>query len=378
MNDFILGKVTQRGLALFCLLLLLLFVGGCGSSEDNPSIDTKPGPDVDFSGDWNMHEELEGCGSTETLERDYPIVIKQDGNSATLEVTKQNYIDCTISDDQLQCGGDLSLVNGGRIDFSTYNLWYKGDDLAGEGSWTFYDTDNKSCTGTSTFSATSGAAPNPDITDFNGEWDIYEEQEEGAFRYTQYRYTVRIEQTGTQATLSKGNEQMTCNVVAENLVCNGAFSFPIANGTYTYDSYTLRYDSNNGLTGEADWTYTDQGNDFPGRSNLTTTRPEVGSIFISNNMDFPFRLVNISPCDSDSWGINQISDPLEIGYGHPFRDLQPGCYDIRVCEDVDAERCEQRPRNHVNVGETLSLAFDSSSSLRLDQIKLNTIQHLDR
>jgi len=367
MNAIVLGKVTQKGLILFCLFFLLLLIGGCGSSGgDNPSKNTNPGPDVDFSGDWNMHEELNGCNDSIVV--DYPVKITQNGNSAQLELSEQNFIDCTIADNQLQCGGDFSLTNGGRIDYSEYTLWYKGDNLEGEGTWKLYDENDRYCSGTSVFSATPGTSDNGETPDFNGDWEIFEEQD-GDGQYFQYRYTITIEQNGTQATLSKGNDYLTCNVFGEDLVCPGRFFYEEDESSCSFDPYRLRHDGNNGLTGVASWTITYQGRDYNGRSQLTTTQPEEGSIQISNHTDATFPLVNFRPCDSSDWGENRFSsdqtmEPNDTWY---WSGIQQGCYDIRVCEEIDGSGCITGEDFTVNGGETSRISIDPNSSLRLNQ-----------
>jgi hypothetical protein len=322
---------------------------------------------VDFSGGWYMHEELDGCN--ETFERDYSIEIKQNGKSATLEVGNQNYIDCTVADGRLQCEGDLRLENGGYFDYSAYTLWYEGDDLEGDGRWTLYDTENNSCSGTSSFSAASEPTPGPSVIDFSGEWGIFEEHQGGYLAYRQFNYTINIDQTETRATLSRGNEHLSCNVVGEELVCEGTFTFQSGiEAGCVFDSYRLRYDGSDRLIGEASWSYSYQGNQYYGRSNLTTTRPEVGSVRISNSMDYTFPLVNFRACGSYDWGENLASSPIEPMTARIFSHIQPGCYDIRVCDDVDVvdgTRCFGGEDFTVIGGETLMLPV-SPNSLRLN------------
>jgi hypothetical protein len=350
----------------------MLVIGGCGSSGGDDPINCPGDPgcpkpsNVNFNGNWDIHEDLEGCN--DTLEKDYPIVIKQNENNATLEVAEQNYIDCTVVDDKLQCEGDLRLENDGYLDYSEYTLWYNGDDLEGEGSWTLYDAHNNSCSGTSLFSATSGSPPDDDIPDFSGEWEIYEEQE-GDNHYTQYRYTVTIDQNGTQATIYKDNEHMTCNVVGEELNCEGGFFYEEDSNNCTFDSYTLRHDGNNGLTGEASWSCSFYGNYYTGRSNLTTTRPEEGSIRIRNQSDQTLPLVVFRLCGSDKWSENQTSNPIGPMVIWTLYSVQPGCYDVIACEDVEVTRntrCASWEDVTVNGGETSRLGI-RPNSLRLNQ-----------
>ena len=377
MKCFFFNKITQKHVSLCFLFLLLLLIGGCGSSGgDDPMVCPgdpgcpNPDPDVSMQGKW--------IGSTDTQmfneELQTTFDLTQDGSNigGTLQLTNSSgtvetdNVNGSVSNSTITISAIFSSQGDGTIEFG-YKGTVEGDTYSGDVK--IYENGTDTNRG-GTFSLTKNG-PTPDSgPNFEGTYTMYEEQDEGIYDYTQYSYEVRIEQTGTQATLSKGNEHMTCNVVGEDLVCDGTFSYEEIVGGYlncTYDSYTLRHDGNNGLTGEASWLATYQGNSEYGRSNLTTTRPEEGSIRIFNRRNSTFRLMSLRPCGSSNWGENILSSDrtIEPGQIWTFLGIQQGCYDVIICENVDGTECVGREDNPVNGGETL-WRYISPNSLRLN------------
>jgi hypothetical protein len=377
MNDTFLGKVTQKGLVLFCLFLLLLLIGGCGSSKGDdpmacpgdPGCPDNPGPNVNMEGTWQgstiaMDEELQTKLTLTQNDNNIEGILQltfEDGKS-----TETEDVTGSISNSTVTISAVFPLQDGGQIEFG-YEGTVSGDTYSGDVKL-FKNGTNTNQGGP--FSLTkNGTTSESDPSNFNGEWEIFEEQE-SENHYVQYRYTVSIEQTGAQAILSKGNDHMTCDVVGEELVCEGRFFYEEDSNNCIFDSYTLRHDGNNGLTGEASWTITYQGNNNYGQSNLTTIRPEVGSIHIYNYSDTTFPLVLIRPCDSDNWGENQNSNPLGPGIIWMLSSVPQDCYDIRMYEDTDLTEDTGYvywDEITVNGGETSRLLWDPSRSLRLNQ-----------
>ena len=367
MNAIVLGKVTQKGLVLFCLFLLLLLIGGCGSSGgDDPSVDIKnPGSDVDMAGTWQ--------GNTGELQTTFSLTQDDNNIGGTLQLTntdgdpiKTEDVSGTVKNSTVTISAIFPLKEGGQVEFA-YEGTVSGDTYSGKvkiyenGSSTYKN---------GTFSLTKGPAPGP-VGDFDGTYTIFEEQD-GDGHYGQYHYTVTIKQNGTQATLSKGNDHMTCNVVEEDLVCQGRFFYEEDELSCSFDSYRLRHDSNNGLTGEASWAITYQGNDYYGRSQLTTTQPEEGSIIIYHHGDSTYSLCNIRQCGSSNWGENRLpsDQTMEPGDTWFMRHIQQGCYDIRVCEETGGSECAIGEDINVTGGETYRLEI-TPRSFRLNPKSIN-------
>ena len=377
MNAILWGKIAQKGRLLFCLILLLFFASGCGSSSgDDPKSCPgdpgcpDPGSNVNMEGTWQ--------GSTNALDEELQttFTLNQNGNDVggTLQLTgadgnpiEDNDVNGQVSDSKVTISAFFGLKEGGQVEFS-YEGTVSGDIYNGNVKLFRNGTDTNQ---DGTFSLTKGSPTDNDIPNFNGDWEIFEEQD-GDGHYFQYHYTVTIEQNGTRATLSKGNDHMTCNVVEEDLVCQGRFFYEEDELSSSFDSYRLRHDSNNGLTGEASWAITYQGNDYYGRSQLTTTQPVEGSIIIYHNGDSTFSLLNMRQCGSNDWGDNRLpsDQTMEPGDVWFMRDIQQGCYDIRACEETGGSGCANGEDITVTGGESHRIEI-TPRSFRLNPKSIN-------
>jgi hypothetical protein len=371
MNAIPWGKIAQKGRLLFCLILLLFFASGCGSSSGDdpiscpgdPGCPDNPGSNVNMAGTW--------YGNTGEVETTFNLT--QDGSNilGTLQLsTNDNTID--TEDVSGSVSGSTVEISATFRGGNTLEFSYKGTVTGDTYSGNLTGFENGRETIKDTFSLTKGSPTDNDIPNFNGDWEIFEEQRGGNY-YVQYRYTVSIEQTGTQATLSKGNDHMTCNVVGDDLVCEGRFFYEEDELTVAFESYQIRLDNNNGLTGEASWSITSQGNDYYGRSQLTTTRPEEGSVRIYNSSDYDISILNVSPCDSDEWGENYLNDPIPPDQFFTLFNLQSGCYNVRACEDEDTH-CLFANEETINGGETSRLGYDPDRSLRFNQNSIDPVR----
>jgi hypothetical protein len=213
----------------------------------------------------------------------------------------------------------------------------------------------------------SPVPPDPTETDFNGTYRMYEElsncSDPNCHNIVGYdNYQATIEQTGNQAQLTVNDQPLSCTVTEDELTCEGTYTY--TNGDrISYTSYTLfSNDTDNTLTGSAEWTYSNENGNYSGDSVLTTTIPESGSIKILNSSYATYQTLNLNPCGSDSWNTITFPSPLTPIHYIYLYDVHPGCYILYICEDIAATDCPLSTEITVNRAETYKIEITPSNA----------------
>jgi hypothetical protein len=194
----------------------------------------------------------------------------------------------------------------------------------------------------------------PDETNFNGRYRIYEEREMLGYE----TYDVTIEQNGDDAQIIIGDQSLACTVHVDELSCEGTITSDNGN-RISYTNYTLYLNNNDkSLTGSAEWTYYTQSSNFSGRSELTTLQPEVGSLIVINNTTVTLQTFNFTACNSNRWNPQSLDPPIDPHTFIYVADIDPGCYYLTLCADENASQCSGNMEVNINRAETYTLRLN--------------------
>jgi hypothetical protein len=86
-----------------------------------------------------------------------------------------------------------------------------------------------------------------------------------------------------------------------------------------------------------------------GCSDSTGTSDDA-SIKIVNESSVSLAIFYYGPCSSIAWGSNKLTSPIEPGKKRTFKDITPGCYDMRISnldESMYAERTVTLEKNQL-------------------------------
>jgi hypothetical protein len=384
MTSIFFYRVTQKRFSLCFIFLLMLLIGGCGSSGgDDPIVCPgdpgceDQGTDVEMQGTWQGSTDTQAYGDMQTT-----FTLTQDGGNigGTLELSgsdgtyRDEDVSGTISNSAVTINAIFPLREGGQVEFS-YEGSVTGDTYSGDVKL-FQDGTDTNNGGSFTLTK-NGQTPDTG-TNFSGTYTIYDESNDCLPLAGYRRYSIEIQQNGSQAQLYlTENQSLSCNVDNDQLTCEGALDSG-EGWSVNFHEYILSFNGSNELSGSARWEYSESDSNCSGDSELTTILPEYGSLILVNQTDYTFPTLLYAACGTTSWQTARFSPPVEPNTWSYFADRDPTCELWRLCIDSDVSNCSSSS-TEVNIyrGETTILRLTSESSAQLLEAQNQELRFLD-